>query len=238
MAKSSGRYGRRILTNLLKAGIRGAAGHVYRRLSDESNEKTDKPNENYFSDISDDEEVEILRTTLNEQRRMYDSLNKNISGWTFKAISYLGFIFLALIYLFGNNVTPCSSSSEITIELLRCVQHKLIIPGNLQGIVLWFIAIAAIVYAIWTLISILMPRIWRMPVKTINTYVINRDRYLTSNESITVNRKDFLKSQIAEYTKVYNENSNMNTALAKRTNRSFLPMIAGILLLIIMKFLQ
>lgn len=161
-----------------------------------------------------DDYTESLELVLQEQRLDYDAVDKMYEGAKVKNLTFLGAIFATLVFLYD--------SADQNLPL----HERLFIPAEYYGIAVYVLAILALFFALGVLLWALKPRPWQTAYEKEHSNFIKEHNYVQYLEHLT-----------AKYESIILTNAQSYNHKQDLLNISLLPMIAGAIILLLLKTL-
>lgn len=162
--------------------------------------------------ISREDMIRSLELAVEEQRRDWDALNQAYEAAKRKNITFLAAAFALLGYLYGSNIQPHES-----------IRERLFMPHEAYGIIVYALAAGLFLFGIATLMLALRSKGWSTAYED-----DQEDDLLTSYEK-------YLRYMNKRYLKCSNNNRNSYNAKYILLEMSFLPLVMGGILLLILK---
>lgn len=156
--------------------------------------------------------VQSLELALIEQRRDHDTLEQLYDGAKLRNITYLAAGLAVLGFLYGN-----STDKKITLA------EKLFIPKEPYGVIMYFISLALFLFALCTLLFALKPQKWS------TAYDDEQEDCMTDDY------ERYLKYMSKRYKRASRINGGSYARKQALLEMSFLPLIAGGILLLLLK---
>ena len=159
----------------------------------------------------DAKKVAILKTTLDEQRRVYDWVSENFRHAGYRALTYAGGGLAVLTYLYTGTSSPATDS--------------LFIPEATYGKIFYFIGVILVAFGLYSMLRAALPKAYELP--TEQERLSELDKFASELEYLQyVNRR---------YTKCYASNIRACAERQKHLDTGFLPLVFGAIILVVIK---
>lgn len=168
-----------------------------------------------------EDSVDILKASLDEQRRFHDELTSAFRNERNKIVYFIGTILAILTFLYAG-----------ATDTTKTVAERLFIPDELYGLIFYFAGLFSLMYALVSLIRGARPDTqWNVPSDVIEESVLNKvDRTMTE--------QDFLQRLVDEYEQSTSMNLKVHTKKSEAIRTSFFPLLIGAIILIVLRFFQ
>lgn len=169
----------------------------------------------------DDTTVDILSTTLEEQRRFHDEITRSFDNMKSKIILYIGAILAVLTFLYSG-----------ALDAGKSMKERLFIPDELYGMLFYFFGVACLTFALFVLIRAMRINIqWEIFTETAERRVIGGiDRTMT--------REQYFQEMVDGYESATNKNLKAHGIKAVALKTAFSPMVGGAIILVVLRFFQ
>jgi hypothetical protein len=171
--------------------------------------------------MDENEQIEILKSTLAEQQRFHDELTNSFDDTKNRIVVYIGAILAILTFL-------CSGA----IDTSKGVRERLFIPEELYGIIFYFFGLTCILYALFVLVRAMkMDTQWEV-------YTDTSDRRIIGSIDNRLTKREYLQEMVNGYEDASEKNLKSHKIKYLAVQNAFLPMIAGAIILVVLRFFQ
>ena len=171
--------------------------------------------------MDDKEKIEVLQATLVEQQRFHDELTHSFENIKNKIIVYIGAILTVLTFLYSG-----------AIDTSKGVKERLFIPFELYGVVFYFFGLACNLYALFVLV-----RAMKMDIQW-EVYTDIADRRIVGSVDDNLTKVEYLQEMVNGYEDASEKNLKSHKIKSVAIQNAFLPMIAGAIILVVLRFFQ
>ena len=132
--------------------------------------------------MDENEQIEILKSTLAEQQRFHDELTNSFDDTKNRIVVYIGAILAGLAFLYSG-----------AIDTSKGVRERLFIPEELYGIIFYFFGLTCILYALFVLIRAMkMDTQWEV-------YTDTSDRRIIGSIDDRLTKREYLQEMVNGY---------------------------------------
>ena len=132
--------------------------------------------------MDENEQIEILKSTLAEQQRFHDELTNSFDDTKNRIVVYIGAILAILTFLYSG-----------AIDTSKGVRERLFIPEELYGIIFYFFGLTCILYALLVLVRAMkMDTQWEV-------YTDTSDRRIIGSIDNRLTKREYLQEMVNGY---------------------------------------
>ena len=132
--------------------------------------------------MDENEQIEILKSTLAEQQRFHDELTNSFDDTKNRIVVYIGAILAILTFLYSG-----------AIDTSKGVRERLFISEELYGIIFYFFGLTCILYALFVLVRAMkMDTQWEV-------YTDTSDRRIIGSIDNRLTKREYLQEMVNGY---------------------------------------
>ena len=132
--------------------------------------------------MDENEQIEILKSTLAEQQRFHDELTNSFDDTKNRIVVYIGAILAILTFLYSG-----------AIDTSKGVRERLFIPEELYGIIFYFFGLTCILYVFFVLVCAMkMDTQWEV-------YTDTSDRRIIGSIDNRLTKREYLQEMVNGY---------------------------------------
>ena len=169
----------------------------------------------------DESAIHILSTTLDEQRRFHDEITKSFDNIKSKIILYIGAILAVMTFLYSS-----------ALDGGKTTQERLFIPKELYGVLFYFFGLMCLIYALSVLI-----RAMRMDTQW-EVYTETAERHVVGGVDEKLAHQEYLQEMVNGYETAISKNLRSHRIKSVAIQTAFSPMIAGAIILVVLRLFQ